>query len=290
MLKDKLKEYKQLIDENLPAYIPLDSPRTISSSMEYSLVAGGKRIRPILLLMVCDEYGVSREISLPLAISLEYIHTYSLIHDDLPAMDNDDYRRGKLTNHKVFGDAIAILAGDGLLTQAFSIVASVPELDDRKKNQIIKVISDCSGPAGMIKGQVLDMENEGKVINEEMLVNIHNNKTGKLLMAPLIIAGILCDFSKEQLRGIEDYGKYLGLTFQITDDILDVCGEFEETGKAIGSDEESEKATYVTICGLENAKGLAKKYADLGIKQLEDSKLNLPYLKEIINYLLDRKG
>lgn len=290
VLKDKLQEYKNIVDENLLKFIPDEAPKKLVKSMEYSLSAGGKRIRPILLLMVCDEYSIPRDISLPIAVSIEYIHTYSLIHDDLPAMDDDNYRRGKLTNHKVFGEAMAILAGDGLLTHAFSIVASIDSLDPNKKNKIIKLLSDFSGPTGMIKGQVLDMENEGKIVTEDKLIEIHNNKTGKLLLAPLLIASVLCDFTQKQLNGIKGYGKCLGLTFQITDDILDFCGNFEETGKPIGSDEQNNKATYVTIYGLNKARELALKYASQGSKYLEESQLVIPYLNKIINYLVDRKG
>lgn len=289
-LKEALKHYKGIVDNNLTCYIPKGIPENLAESMEYSLIAGGKRIRPILLLMVCDYYKIGREISLPIAVSLEYIHTYSLIHDDLPAMDDDDYRRGKLTNHKIFGEAMAILAGDALLTQAFEIVCNVEGLESNKRNEIIKILATSSGANGMIKGQVLDIENEGKILDEELLVKIHENKTGKLLIAPLLISAILCDFKNNEKNAIENYGKYLGLTFQITDDILDVCGQFEEMGKMAGRDEKLSKATYVTIKGLEEAKNLAKNYADLGVKVLKDNNLELPFLVEIINYLLTRKS
>lgn len=289
-LKEAIKWYKEDIDKSLTYYIPKDTPETLAESMKYSLIAGGKRIRPILLLMVCDHYKVKREISLPLAVSIEYIHTYSLIHDDLPAMDNDDYRRGKPTNHKIFGEALAILAGDALLTQAFDIASNIKGLDPLKKVEIVKILAQAAGAVGMIKGQVLDIENEGKILSEEKLFEIHENKTGKLLLAPLLISAILCDFNEKEKRAIENYGKYLGLTFQITDDILDVCGQFEEMGKMSGSDEKLSKATYVTIKGLEEAEKLAKHYSELGAKALKDCDLDLPYLFEIINYLLNRKS
>lgn len=289
-LKEAIKSYKEEIDKSLTNYIPESTPENLAESMEYSLIAGGKRIRPILLLMVCDYYKVNREISLPIAVSIEYIHTYSLIHDDLPAMDDDDYRRGKLTNHKIFGEAMAILAGDALLTQAFHIAANIKGLEPHKKVEIIKVLAQSAGSAGMIKGQVLDIENEGKIIKEEDLFEIHENKTGKLLLAPLLISAILCDFNDNEKKAIENYGNYLGLTFQITDDILDVCGQFEDMGKMTGSDEKLSKATYVTLKGLEEANKLARHYSGLGVKALKDSNLDLPYLVEIINYLLSRKS
>lgn len=288
--KEVVKAYKTEIDNNLCSYIPKDVPENLAKSMEYSLQAGGKRIRPILLLNVCDHYKVPRKISLPLALSLEYIHTYSLIHDDLPAMDDDEYRRGKLTNHKVFGEAMAILAGDALLNQAFEIVSEVEGISAEKKVEILKILSKSSGASGMIKGQVLDIENEGKILKEESLVEIHANKTGKLLLAPLLIAGCICDFNENQRKSIEEYGKYLGLTFQITDDILDVSGDFESMGKLTGSDEKLSKATYVSLKGLEGAKELAQQYAQMGISSLKQCDLDIPFLVEVMNYLLIRKG
>ncbi len=289
-LKDNLKKYKEIVDRNLVKYLPNGIPSNLFNSMEYSLVAGGKRIRPILLLVVCDKYGISRDISIPVAVSIEYIHTYSLIHDDLPSMDDDDYRRGKLTNHKVFGEATAILAGDGLLTEAFNIVANINNLNDRTKIEIIKILSHASGPNGMIKGQVLDIENEGKLINESTLMEIHENKTGKLLLAPLLIAALLCNFDEREKKGISDFGRFLGLTFQITDDIIDCCGKFEETGKLVGSDEKKDKATYVSIHGLESAKNIAKDYIEKGITSLRESNIDIIFLDELITYLLNRKG
>jgi geranylgeranyl diphosphate synthase type II len=289
-LLEVLKGYKELIDNNLCHFIPQDVPENLAKSMEYSLKAGGKRIRPLLLLLVCDHYKISREISLPLALSIEYIHTYSLIHDDLPSMDDDDYRRGKLTNHKVFGEGMAILAGDALLTQAFNIISEIKNLSADKKIKVISILSEAAGPSGMIKGQVLDLENEGKILTEEELKEIHINKTGKLLLAPLKMAAEICDLKDEEKKALEKYGESLGLTFQITDDILDICGNFQDMGKLSGSDEKLQKATYVSIKGLEKAKELAQYYAQLGVEALSEGNLQIPYLKEILTYLLTRKG
>ncbi|SES62801.1 polyprenyl synthetase family protein [Anaerobranca gottschalkii] len=289
-LKEVLKDYKDFIDNHLCQFIPQDVPENLAKSMEYSLKAGGKRIRPLLLLLICDHYKISREISLPLALSIEYIHTYSLIHDDLPAMDNDDYRRGKLTNHKVFGEGMAILAGDALLTQAFNIISEVKGLSAEKKVKVISILSEASGPCGMIKGQVLDLENEGKILTEEELKEIHNNKTGKLLLAPLKMAAEVCDLKDCEKKALIKYGEALGLTFQITDDILDVCGNFQDMGKLTGSDEKLQKATYVSIMGLEKAQKLAQYYVQLGVNALKEGNLQIPYLKEILTYLLNRKG
>ncbi|WP_353892371.1 polyprenyl synthetase family protein [Proteinivorax hydrogeniformans] len=289
-LKQGLAQYKEIIDNNITRFIPENCPPKLKESMEYSLKAGGKRIRPALLLMVCDHYKVSRELSLPVACSIEYIHTYSLIHDDLPAMDDDDFRRGKPTNHKVFGEAIAILAGDGILNTAFEILSNLEGIDPKIQVKLIKELSVSAGITGMIKGQILDIEGEEKQLTSSQLADVHRYKTGKLLTAPLKMAASLSKLDKETAEALYSYGDHFGMAFQITDDILDVCGSFESLGKAVGSDEKLSKSTYVTLHGLDKAKLMAKEHVQQGIKELEDNDIKVPYLPQLLTYLLNRKA
>ncbi|WP_350344673.1 polyprenyl synthetase family protein [Proteinivorax tanatarense] len=289
-LKEVLNKYKQLIDENIASYIPAECPTKLKESMTYSLEAGGKRIRPALLLMVSDHYKVSRKISLPVACAIEYVHTYSLIHDDLPAMDDDDYRRGKPTNHKAFGEGIAILAGDGILNIAFEILGNLEGVDSKLKVRLIKELSSSSGVSGMIKGQVHDLEGEGTNLNGAQLEDIHKYKTGKLLTAPLKMAAYLSNLDDKAVNALADYGYHFGMAFQITDDILDVCGDFDSLGKSVGSDEKMDKSTYVSLYGLEKAKEMANSHIQKGVNELSINNISVPYLPELLTYLLDRKA
>ena len=234
----------------------LSYPETISKGMEYAILNGGKRLRPILLFITLELLGVDIKKGIKSAIALEMIHSYSLVHDDLPALDNDDYRRGKLTTHKVFGEAQGILIGDSLLTYAFYML-SQKNLNLLSAEQIVNIISktaEYSGINGMIGGQIVDIESENKKIDFETLKYIHTHKTGKLLKLPIEIACITANAEDSVKEVLEEYAELIGLAFQVKDDILDVEGTFEDLGKPIGSDEHLHKATYPSIFGMENSK------------------------------------
>ena len=233
----------------------------LAESMEYSLMAGGKRLRPILVMAAADAVGARGTDFVQAACGIEMIHTYSLIHDDLPAMDNDDYRRGKLTNHKVFGEALAILAGDALLTQAFEVILRQQGVPAQVLLEVLREMSIAAGPNGMVGGQVIDMLSEGKRISMEELRKMHMGKTGALFRAAIRSGAILGGASEAQLAALTTYADCFGLAFQITDDILDVVGDEAVIGKPVGSDERNEKSTYVTLTSLDEAKKLA---ADTG--------------------------
>lgn len=257
---NRLKEYIVDIDKELKNFLPnkQDIPEDILTSMEYSLFAGGKRIRPILLLESAKCIGGKKESVLPLACAMEMIHTYSLIHDDLPAMDDDDYRRGKPTNHKVFGEGLAVLTGDGLLNYSFELmINNVPEEDKKSIEnylEAIKEITKASGVYGMIGGQTKDLEWEGKELDLDTLKYIHSHKTGALITASLRAGAIAVGASKDSLNALTVFGEKIGLAFQIVDDILDVIGDEKKLGKKVGSDNKNHKLTYPSIYGLEKSK------------------------------------
>jgi len=225
----------------------------LNQSMYYSLMGGGKRIRPVLALASAEAVGGNLEIILPAAVSLELIHTYSLIHDDLPAMDNDDYRRGRLSNHKVFGEAQAILAGDALLTYAFELLADSRLDQPARQLRIIHEVAVAAGKSGMVGGQVADVAGEGRALTLNEIEEIHKAKTGALLTVSARLGGILAGGTDEQVKGLTEYAQALGLAFQIKDDILDVVGDSETLGKPVGSDLRQGKSTYVSLLGLEGA-------------------------------------
>ncbi|MDR4888871.1 polyprenyl synthetase family protein [Fredinandcohnia sp. QZ13] len=252
-----LDNQKKNIEEQLPTYIShLSAPNIIKDAMHYSLEAGGKRIRPLLLLGTLHSFGKDEGIGIPTACAIEMIHTYSLIHDDLPSMDDDDLRRGKPTNHKVFGEAIAILAGDALLTYSFQIISETmkDQISPEKKLLLITELAKASGPEGMVGGQVADMKGEGAVLNLEELEYIHRHKTGKLLAYSVIAGAILADATSEQLEKLTQFAHHLGLAFQIRDDILDIEGTEVVLGKPVGSDTGNHKNTYPALLTLEGAK------------------------------------
>lgn len=256
-----------LINQNLDNYIKKEYPEVIYEAMKYSLFAGGKRVRPILLLSACESIGGNIENAIPFACALEMIHTYSLIHDDLPAMDNDDFRRGKPTCHKVYGDAVAILAGDALLNKAFEIMSEfLYEKPQKNFAGAMKIIAKNAGTNGMIGGQVADILSENKVIDMETLKYIHNNKTAALIKASLMAGALLGNADDEQVKLFENIGYKIGMAFQIKDDILDVTSSIEVLGKPILSDEKNNKATYVSMYGIEKAE---KDYADLSKAALD---------------------
>src|SRR5438445_6815263 len=253
-LEEYLDQQRQrvevILDQLLP---PPDSyPPLLLEAMRYSVFAGGKRLRPILTLAAAEAVGGDPEMVLPAAGALEYIHTYSMIHDDLPAMDDDDYRRGRLTNHKVFGDAMAILAGDALLTLAFRLMASNVDgaADARVIADVVAEVAEAAGTDGMVGGQVVDIESEGKTVSAETLDYIHTHKTAALIRASLRVGSLLAGAKPDALKAITRAGDALGLAFQIVDDILDVEGSLEELGKTAGSDQRKQKATYPALHGL----------------------------------------
>lgn len=291
MMKEYMQKKIELINQELDSIYSEDTAlnATLAKSMNYSLMAGGKRLRPILIMAAADAVGADGEKFLHLATSIEMIHTYSLIHDDLPAMDNDDYRRGKLTNHKVFGDGIAILAGDALLTMAFEVIADSPNIDTEKKLKVIKEMSSAAGAEGMVGGQVIDLESEGKHIDMDTLRKMHSAKTGALFCAAIRSGAILGGATDKQLADLTQYARCFGLAFQITDDILDVTGDEASIGKPVGSDEKNHKSTYVTLGSLQSAQELAQKAVNEAKKALADFGTEADFLRELVDYLISRK-
>ena len=274
MLKEYLKEKKELIEKTIDSYLgEFSYPHVIAEGMRYAVLNGGKRIRPVLILMTLDILGKDETLGLPSGAALEMIHSYSLVHDDLPALDNDDYRRGKLTTHKKFGEAEGILIGDSLLTHAFNVLTEKNEgvISDEKIVEIVKLTSSYAGINGMIGGQTVDVESEGKKIDMETLKYIHKNKTGKLLRLPIEIGCVIGDASKEIREKLEEYADLIGLAFQIKDDILDVEGDFEKLGKPVGSDAELEKSTYPSLIGMEESKKLLDETLEKAKKIIADN-------------------
>ena len=252
-LKEKTDFFETELKKELKE---LSYPETIAKGMEYAVLNGGKRLRPFLLFTTLELLNENINKGVKSAIALEMIHSYSLVHDDLPALDNDDYRRGKLTTHKVFGEAEGILIGDSLLTYAFYVL-SQKNLEFLSSEQIVKIISKTSeyaGINGMIGGQMIDIQSENKKIDLETLKYIHSHKTGKLIKLPIEIACIIANVEKDKKEVLEEYADLIGLAFQVKDDILDVEGTFEELGKPVGSDVDLHKATYPSILGMEESK------------------------------------
>lgn len=289
----QIKEKAILIDSLLDKYLPTEqtAPETLHKAMRYSVFAGGKRMRPILCLAAAKAVGSATQALLAAACGLELIHTYSLIHDDLPAMDNDDYRRGKPTNHKVYGDAIAILAGDALLTLAFQLVAECGRdgsVTPQIITQVIGEVAEAAGSLGMIGGQVVDIESENKEVGKDTLTYIHTHKTGALFKASVRAGALLGGTTESQLAQLTRYAECLGLAFQITDDILDVEGDPAKLGKTVGSDERKKKSTYPARYGLAESKQLARQSVDEAVAALRDFDERADILRYIAGYLLDR--
>ena len=275
-MNNLLEEYTNYIEDS-----------SVKEAMLYSLLLGGKRIRPRLLFDVLKGYGISEEVGNPFAVSLEMIHTYSLIHDDLPAMDNDEYRRGNLTCHKKFNEATAILAGDALLTEAFNI-ASKSEVSDDKKIKCINILASKSGANGMILGQVLDTEEIEGITNIDDLLNIHRHKTGCLLQTPLMIASILAN-KEEDIKTWEKIGEYLGIAFQAQDDILDVTESEENLGKS-ASDITNNKVSVVSLLGVDEASKLMNDYYEYAIELIKGIQgFNPAFIMESIDMLKERR-
>ena len=288
-----LSQGKEFIDAAICGYLPEETsyPESIHKSMLYSVLAGGKRLRPVLVIAAVEAVGGNREDILPFAVAVEYIHTYTLIHDDLPALDNDDLRRGKPTNHKVFGEAIAILAGDALLTQAFYLMTHSGLMSAIPPEKLLQAAHDMTvaiGTSGMIGGQVVDIESEGKSIDAETLEYIHIHKTGCLIKACIRAGAILSQAEADQLEALSNYGAHIGLAFQIVDDILDITSDESLLGKDIGSDVDKEKATYPALYGLDESKKKAEKLVDEGITCLGIFDDRADPLREIGRFFLQR--
>lgn len=281
---------RKLIDSFLENRLSKKGISKVDDAMAYSLLAGGKRIRPVLLMATAEALGVKGYNYLPVACGLEMIHTYSLIHDDLPCMDDDDYRRGRLTNHKVFGEAMAVLAGDGLLTLAFEVMLEQKNVDPRVLIETVREMAMCAGNFGMVGGQGLDLENEGKSISAEELRKMHAGKTGALFIAAVRGGAHLAGANEQELLALTKFADLLGLAFQITDDILDVEGTTEDLGKPAGSDEKNHKSTYVSLYGLEAAKALAEKTVAEALECLEMFGENAEALREITRLMCSRKN
>ncbi len=289
-----LEEKRQLVDRYLETHLPPvgTSPAVLHEAIRYSLLAGGKRIRPILTIAVAEAIGSPPASLLPVACAFEFIHTYSLIHDDLPAMDNDDFRRGKPTNHKVYGDGMAILAGDGLQTMAFewcSRADLVNDIEPYVQVQIIAELAVGSGNQGMVGGQVLDIQAENQQVGLVELQNIHAHKTGKLIRASVRAGALLSGASLTQFEQLTGYAEDIGLAFQIADDVLNVTGTREELGKDANTDAERGKQTYPSFYGLEGAKKLAQECADRAIGRLSSFDDKADPLRGIAQYIVSRR-
>lgn len=290
MLKTYLETSKQSIEQWLSTVLnsPIPEYRRLYEAMNYSLLQGGKRIRPILTKAVLEAMKVDASLYKEFLCALECIHTYSLIHDDLPAMDNDDYRRGNLTNHKVYGDGMAILAGDGLLTYAFQLCSENTTASADQKIKAIQCLATAAGPEGMVGGQAFDLLSEGKHIPLEELKVLHSGKTGALFNAAIELGLILSNADQAKYAAYMTYANCLGLLFQITDDILDVTGTIEELGKTPGSDIRQDKSTYVSLLGLDEARNEAHAVAQKAHAALATIEDDTHILSAIIDYLMDR--
>ena len=290
-LKEKTADIEKLLERMLPEEAGLQ--KTIFSAMRYSLMAGGKRIRPLLIAETYRFFGgTDMALAEPFMAAIEMIHTYSLIHDDLPALDNDDYRRGRLTSHKVYGEAMAILAGDALLNYAFETAATAFEMEPESAPVIGKAIAILAGKAGvygMIGGQVVDVSSSGRQIEREKLDFIYALKTGALIESSMMIGAVLAGASKDEIRTIERLASKVGLAFQIQDDILDVTSTTDELGKPVHSDEKNEKTTYVTLRGLEQAKRDVEVISEEALTLLEGLPVANPFLTRLLRELIHRK-
>ena len=288
-IKDKNQQINVALEKILHDSQPFEP---IVQAMKYSLMADGKRIRPVLCLAAAEAVGGKPQTVLPAACALEIVHTYSLIHDDLPAMDNDDLRRGKPTCHVAFDEATAILAGDALLTLAFQVLSSVQFTGENQASgwlKVIHIISTAAGYQGMIRGQMLDMASEGQHLTVDELKSMHALKTGALIEASLLCGALLADARKHQLEILKTYAQNIGLAFQVTDDILNVEGNPKEMGKAVGTDQLREKSTYPAILGLETSRQFAKNLVEKALQALEVFDKKAEPLRGLATYIIDRK-
>ena len=290
-LKAYLEERRSRIEAALHLYLPPTEarPSTLHESLRYSVLSPGKRLRPTLTLASAEAVGGADEDVMPTACALECIHVFSLIHDDLPCMDNDDYRRGRLTNHKVYGDAMALLAGDALLALAFQLIAdNVATVPAERVLPTLRLIAEASGTWGMVGGQVVDMESQGQEVTTETLQYIHAHKTGALLTASVLAGALLAGATAEQVEALRAYGGHIGLAFQIADDILDVTGDEAKIGKPVGSDEERDKATYPKLYGLDESRRRAHAEVEAALHALAAFDAKAEPLRAIARYIVER--
>ena len=288
-LNDFMITRKKEIEEALPQFIKdLSTPQSLKESMLYSLEAGGKRLRPILVLAVLHTYNKPEHIGISTACAVEMIHTYSLVHDDLPCMDDDDLRRGKPTNHKVFGEAIAVLAGDGLLTQSFSLIVQDSAVSAEKKIRLIAELVKAAGVEGMVGGQVADMEGEAKSLSLEDLQYIHENKTAKLLGFSILAGSILAEAPEEDIEKLREFSYHIGIAFQIRDDILDIEGSQDKLGKPVGSDTLNEKTTYPSILSMQGAKDKLQDHIHQAKELLQHLSIKAELLEQICDLIAKR--
>ena len=289
-MKQKVNEIEEILDEYLPAAEGYQ--KQIMEAMAYSVTAGGKRLRPMLMQETFRLFGGEGKVVEPFMAALEMIHTYSLVHDDLPAMDNDEYRRGRKTTHVVYGEAMGILAGDALLNYAFETAVKAFDIAPEKSLQIgkaLKILAEKAGIYGMIGGQVVDVASCGKGLDEAMLNFIYELKTGALIESAMMIGAVLAGATQEQVRTVEKIASDVGIAFQIQDDILDVTSTQEELGKPIHSDEKNEKSTYVTIKGLDEAAKDVERISEEAVELLQSLNLENPYLTWLIQELVQRR-
>jgi len=293
-LKAYLKQKAALVDEAIERFLPAPDtmPTKLHQAMRYSVMAGGKRVRPVLVLSACAAVGGDEKNALPAACAMEMIHTYSLIHDDLPAMDDDDFRRGRPTNHKVYGEATAILAGDALLTEAFNLLSDSRINSNVPSEVLLRVcntIARCAGSMGMVGGQVVDMESEGKQIDFPTLEYIHTHKTGALILAAIQSGAMIGGADERTFDALTRYGGAVGLAFQVADDILDVVGDSQALGKSAGSDEARGKNTYPALIGLDASRSRARDLVNVAHKAIETLGEAAEPLRAIASYVIERE-
>ncbi|MCZ2260114.1 polyprenyl synthetase family protein [Sporosarcina sp. G11-34] len=289
-LQQFINKNTPIIVEKLNAFMAeIEAPETLKSSMAYSINAGGKRIRPLLVLATLEDLGVKSNDALTVACAVEFIHTYSLIHDDLPCMDDDDFRRGKLTNHKVYGEAVAVLAGDALQTFAFDALTELTDTSAQNTIKIIQLLSKASGAGGMVGGQILDIEGEEKQLTLTELETVHLHKTGALLSFCIEAGAILACVNDEKAKQLSMYAKNIGLAFQIQDDILDITATTEELGKTAGSDEASDKTTYPSLLGLQGAQDRLNEHHRLAKQSLSFLGKEESLLALFADYIVQRR-
>jgi len=282
------------VNEWLDRLVPSETtpPVQLHRAMRYSLLAGGKRLRPVLTLAAGEAFGADTDDLMPAACAIEMIHTYSLIHDDLPAMDNDDLRRGRPTCHKAFGEAVAILAGDALLTQAFRVLASdSPKRNAERQVQVIREVATAAGTVeALIGGQMTDIESEGKNVDAAMLEDIHHSKTGAIITASVVVGGLIAGANEDQIDNLRQYGKGIGLAFQIADDILDVTSTSEQLGKTPGKDQAANKATYPAIHGIATSEARARELVEEAVATVSTLNLKTRVLEDIARFIIARSS
>ena len=294
--QDELNKRTEEIEKLLMSYLPQEEgfAKTMAQAMNYSVMAGGKRLRPMLVLETLRMFGGEEKLAYPFMAAIEMIHTHSLVHDDLPAIDNDDYRRGRLTTHKVYGEAMGVLSGVALLNYAYEVMLTAFDIADMPEKQVrviqaMKVMSHKTGLYGMLGGQSVDVENDGKPMSRQMLDYIYENKTSALIEASMMTGAILGGASAEEIAAVEKAAKNVGLAFQIQDDILDVTSTKEELGKPIHSDEKNNKTTYVTIMGIEKASQQVKELSAEAVELLEGLNKKNEFLFTLVKELVGRR-